>query len=128
QAYHFGLHRALKAVQRDYAQINTTQTMLQRETLSRTWDHFAETRDPRLGLALLGADEVLRGLHGVSAVDYADGGLRDGFGVYAEWTGEEMHRLLKLRWADPEFRNLLLLEALRAGREALVERNRGEGA
>jgi hypothetical protein len=127
QAYHFGVHRALKAVQAGAAQVNSTQTVLQWETLCLTWEHFAETRDTRLGLAMIGADEVLHGLHGAAAVDYVCDGLRDGFAAYADWPGDDIHRLLRGRWANPEFRKLMLLEALRAGREAPAATG-GEGA
>ncbi len=63
QAFFFGLHRALKALQRErtVSRFSIGLSRGQWQILQRTWDHFLRSGDRRLGLAIWGADQVLRG-------------------------------------------------------------------
>ena len=59
QAYSFGVHRMSKAIQSDRRTINRSQTKVQWGLIEKVWTHYKKNQDPRLGLAIIGADEVL---------------------------------------------------------------------
>lgn len=58
QAFHFGIHRAAKALQRGRGNIRWGQALQQRRILEKVWDHLQVEPDHRLALALLGAQLV----------------------------------------------------------------------
>ncbi|MDA8174587.1 MAG: hypothetical protein M0018_08355 [Nitrospiraceae bacterium] len=61
QAYHFGVHRSLKAIQPGrYSSFDPFDSVIEWRILKNTWTHFIQTRDRRLGLALLGATQVIQ--------------------------------------------------------------------
>jgi len=54
QAFHYGVHRGLKSIQRIHS---TTHWAL----LKKVWNNFLKTNDKRMGLAVLGAELVYAG-------------------------------------------------------------------
>ncbi len=56
QAFHYGLHRGLKAFQVRLDRFRPHLAIAQWRVLTRVWRHFTRCGDPRLGLALLGAE------------------------------------------------------------------------
>lgn len=60
QAFHFGVHRGVKAVVALKRSFYETAYMRYRE-IELTWRHFQRIRDPRLGLAVLGGEYALQG-------------------------------------------------------------------
>jgi hypothetical protein len=65
QAFHYGLHRGLKSIQRIHS---TTHWAL----LGKVWANFRITGDTRIGLAVLGAELVYAGRLVKSDVDYTN--------------------------------------------------------
>jgi hypothetical protein len=65
QAFHYGVHRGLKSIQRIHG---TTHWVL----LEKTWKNFQHTRDTCIGLAVLGAELVYAGRFKQSDVDYTN--------------------------------------------------------
>ncbi len=63
QALYFGVHRALKALQRGrpVRRFSYGLSRGQWQILRRTWQHFRRSGDRRLGLAVMGAELVLSG-------------------------------------------------------------------
>lgn len=60
QAFHFGVHRGVKAIVALQRRLYETAYMRYRE-VELTWRHFKRIRDPRLGLAVLGGEYALQG-------------------------------------------------------------------
>jgi hypothetical protein len=55
QSFHYGVHRGLKSIQKDYS---TTHWAL----LQKVWENFLRTGEKRIGLAVLGAELVYAGI------------------------------------------------------------------
>lgn len=102
QAFFFGVHRAMKASQRPFAwhhrQLFGARANWQ--MLVRLWRHAQKDPDPRLGLALWGADLVLRGRLPASAVNRSDPALVGAFESARELGREEIDARLASRWCS----------------------------
>jgi hypothetical protein len=99
QAFHFGVHRALKALQPGRFWIRYRQSRIQWRLLSRVWERFEATRDHRIGLALQGAELVWRGGLPATANDFWDPAVRSAFGRYEGLSAEDLHCRLRRTWA-----------------------------
>jgi len=69
QAFHYGLHRGLKSIQRIHSSGHWSY-------LERVRDNFRTTGDRRIGLAVLGAELVYAGQLSRSDVDYTNARMR----------------------------------------------------
>lgn len=98
QAFRFGVHRALKVVQRDRWIMRSWQATGQWDLLCKCWDHFKEIEDRRLGLALLGAEEVFSDQVSGAEYDRDQGALERRLANYRNLNVEEIERLLRQRW------------------------------
>jgi len=81
QAFYFGVHRAMKACQARLSP-GEQQPFAARTSwivLNRVWRHYRRCADPRLGLAIRGADLVLDGQLPPTAVDRQDPSLIQAF-------------------------------------------------
>jgi len=91
QAFHYGLHRGLKSIQR----IHSTGHWAY---LERVWANFLKTGDTRIGLAVLGAELVYAGRLGKSDVDYTNPRMRIVLGEYRSLDRADLEReIRKLR-------------------------------
>lgn len=106
QAFHFGVHRALKAFQPGRERANYEQAFKQWTLLKRVWRHFESDPDPRLGLAVLGADLVWKGLLGPGGEDFDDAETQRAFGANATRSPEDLRRELARRWSPGLRRSL----------------------
>lgn len=75
QAFLFGVHRASKVIQSGRRVFHRGQASFQWRLLKAVWKHYEETRDPRLGLCLHGAELVFRGR--LTHSDYVTGKTRE---------------------------------------------------
>ena len=98
QAYHFGVHRALKAFQFDVEKFVAVQARVQWDLLKKVWDHFSRTMDERLGLAVLGAEHVIKGTIQRRHYDYTNQELRDFFKAFERSSAEELQARLGETW------------------------------
>ena len=98
QAFHFGVHRALKAFQPGRRAFNHDQARKQWGLLTRVWDHFESGRDPRPGFAVLGADLVWTGQLTSAGSVWDDPSLRSAFDEHAALGAAELHARLGDRW------------------------------
>jgi hypothetical protein len=105
QAFRFGIHRALKAFQPGRDSFDAWQSLFQWVVLNRVWSHFTRTWDRRLGLAILGADQVMDGTAGRSHYDAGSDAVWSIYGPYAECISEEVYVDLARRWANPVSRH-----------------------
>lgn len=107
QAFRFGVHRALKAVQPDRNSFHLKHAQTQWCVLKSVWRHFRRTGDRRLGLAVVGADQVIQGK--VDQYQY-DNTKRDEllqiYTPFSELTADELHSLLRIRWDLAAIREL----------------------
>lgn len=65
QAFHYGVHRGLKSIQKIHS---TTHWAF----LEKTWENFLREKDPRIGLAVLGAELVYAGEFTKGDIDYTN--------------------------------------------------------
>jgi hypothetical protein len=100
QAFHFGVHRALKALQRErpLQRFSYGLSRGQWRILRGTWANFRRSRDPRLALAVMGADLVLRGRVTEREVDAKRGAHGDLYEEFAALAAEELAERLAPRW------------------------------
>jgi len=111
QAFHFGLHRALKIL--TYLQLSRGQPSNLQFHLNNNelvWHHFLRTGDVRLGFAALGAELALRGDFNVAHISYTNPYAQGIFQRrYAHWGAVRIKWVV--RWL--RFRNRACIPALR---------------
>ena len=100
QAFFFGVHRALKALQaeRPIRRFSYGLSRGQWQILRGTWRHFRRSGDRRLALAVMGAELVLSGRIRQTEVQAKQGAWTELFRDFAELPGAELERLLAPRW------------------------------
>jgi hypothetical protein len=98
QAFRFGVHRALKVVQRDRWIMRFRQATWQWNLFRNCWEHFKKIDDRRLGLALLGAEEVFRDRAQGTEYDRNQELLKKRLKRYENLSGNEIRQLLRQRW------------------------------
>jgi len=103
QAFRFGVHRAMKAIQDDrrVAQRMAEKARGHWDILAKTWSHFVSRRDRRLGLAVAGAEVVLSAGSAVAARGYMSGAVEQLFAQrYANATADSLFSELSPLWSD----------------------------
>lgn len=120
QAFHFGRHRALKALQSDRGPATFSYGLAigQWRILRGTWEHFRRSGDPRLGLAMMGADAVLCQRVGEAHVTDKRDDARALFEACADLSADELSVRLAPRWG--RWLGAPLRYALRIAPRALV--------
>ncbi len=98
QAYHFGVHRALKAFQFKENRFNNHLSKFQWEILRKTWANFFKTRDRRLGFVILGAEHVIQRYAVDTDCDYTNHSLLHKFNPFEEYDAERLYKTLWIRW------------------------------
>jgi hypothetical protein len=101
QAFRFGVHRAMKAIQDDRPpeRREAWKAQNQWDILNATWANFVARRDARLGLAVAGAEMVLRDGSASAGRNYTGPRVRDRFERdYATATAEALLAELAPVW------------------------------
>jgi len=106
QAFHFGVHRALKAFQPGRLSLNLTQSKVQWEILKKVWYNFIRRMDRRLGLAVLGATCVIRGRLKKPPHSYRSNELMDLYKQCLKLSLEELYMMLRPLWGHTITREL----------------------
>jgi hypothetical protein len=106
QAFRFGVHRTLKVVQRDRWIMRFRQATGQWNLLRSCWEHFEEVGDRRLGLALLGAEEVFQGRVGGADYDREQNRLERRLQNYKDLSENDIRSLLRSRWEETSRREV----------------------
>lgn len=114
QAFYFGVHRAMKACQRDLgrAEKQPFGARVEWGALRRLWRHYQMDGDPRLGLALHGADLVFRGSVPATAVDRQSLELHQAFRQSEALGAAELRERLETHWSASWMRQLLWIRAM----------------
>ncbi len=91
QAFHYGVHRGLKSIQK----VHSTSHW---KNLQKVWDHFVRSKDVRLGFAILGAELVYKGTFNREDQNYTNPNMDQVFDRYKDWSEERLvFRVLLLR-------------------------------
>ena len=119
QAFRFGVHRALKVVQRDRSTLSLFRSRMQWNLLNDVRRRFAETGHRRFGLIVAGAEEVFARRATRSEYDDAGDELRERYRQgYADVSSNELMSALS-SWGDnPAQRWSTYVETVGAGRIA----------
>lgn len=99
QAYHFGVHRALKVFQFNEPEFRPRQAKFQWQLLKNVWLNFQKTKDRRLGFVALGVEHVMSGDIERRHYDYTNPALRGNFSNYEDMNTSEIFSVLKYKWA-----------------------------
>jgi hypothetical protein len=117
QAFRFGVHRALKVVQRDRGKLDLFRSRMQWTLLGNIWDRFSDTGIRRLGLVVLGAETVLE--NSVQRTSYATSSdhLRTRFErEYEQMPVDTIRLQLSPRWGTWRRREALYVRTVGLGR------------
>ncbi|HHP7239298.1 hypothetical protein [Longibacter sp.] len=117
QAFRFGVHRALKVVQRDRGKLDLFRSRMQWTLLGNIWDRFRETGIRRLGLVVLGAETVLE--NSVQRTSYATSNdhLRTRFErEYEQMPVDKMSAQLSPQWGSRRRREARYIRTIGVGR------------
>ena len=98
QAFHFGVHRALKATQRDYYPKRWIQSAVQWQLLLRIWLKYKRTKDPVRRWIILGANAVCSGQLSLAASEYGSSKAQALFNVYSVAADAELSEAIE-SWA-----------------------------
>ena len=102
QAFRFGVHRALKVVQRDRSNLDFFRSRMQWTLLRNIWRRFTETGLRRLGLIIAGAEEVFARNVTRKAYDETSDVLRSRFKRdYADCSADVLAETFSSRWKGP---------------------------
>jgi len=95
QSFHYGAHRAMKALQRDRKIANKIQSAIQWHLLYRVWRIFIRTFDKNRALMMAGAYSVWIGDVDKKGNEYDNESLRHAFDKYSNLSEKEIYSLLK---------------------------------
>jgi hypothetical protein len=95
QAFHYGVHKALKTIQPRRLEVKEAYTRYHWNNLERTREHFLETRDKRIGFAVLGAELTFGGGIHPAHLDYSDSYLRNLFDRYQHLDAAGLKQIIK---------------------------------
>src|SRR3989344_669420 len=108
QAFHFGAHRATKAIQRGRSNKKWIQSALQWHLLYRVWVNFQMTKDIKMGMIMAGAFCVWKGEVDLDIDEYKNQSLERVFEKYKSLDGNTTHQVLSRVWKRALYRNHLL--------------------
>lgn len=122
QAFHFGVHRALKSVQRNKFFKSVDRMKEQIGVLNDLEMHYNATERETLGLALLGATMVLRGEIHEASGDKESATVRAGFETVARMSAQDIRRdvTASAAWRHREYGRLLNIGQRRQSVEPFV--------
>ena len=105
QAFRFGVHRAMKAIQDDRAPEKkiVEKANIHWNILLLTWRNFLARNDPRMGLAIAGAEFVLGRGSRTFGANYMGNSVTEHFeNHYLRATAETLRSELGGRWNDQD--------------------------
>jgi glycosyl transferase family 1 len=122
QAFHFGVHRALKIMQPQQEKYDLDRAGEQIVYLERTWQHYQTRKEKNLLFACLGSELAMSGSFETSHLDYTNPHLRKEFENYEKLPQSEVESLVeKMRAKAVEHAQA---DRLRQARNSLATRDR----
>jgi len=98
EAFHYGAHRALKAIQKGRQSKKWIQSAIQWHLLARVWRNYVKFKDKKRGMMMAGAFSVWSGEVDLEANEYSNKSLKDVFRKYTRLKNNQMHALFKRKW------------------------------
>ena len=98
QVFHYGVHRAMKAIQKNRKRKNFIQSAIQWHLLYRVWKIFMEEKDSKRGIMMLGAYSVWNGDVDNRANEYGNSSLIKSFNNYRNSRSDEVLSFLLAHW------------------------------
>ncbi|MFC2046004.1 hypothetical protein ACFLTC_00590 [Chloroflexota bacterium] len=95
QAFRYGVHRALKAIQPGRPQLDQAYSTFQWSYLQKTRRNFRRTKDRRIGLAVLAAELAFAGKIRPGHYDYSHPFLETLFQRYAHLDASQLERKIR---------------------------------
>lgn len=95
QAYHFGVHKGVKFVQKDRGDVQAVQRVAHWNHFENLEQHFLETGDRRIGLAVVGFHDAVRNRWGASEVDFRSEVTRVRYSELDRLSARELDRLVR---------------------------------
>lgn len=92
QALHYGVHRGLKVIQLDQESKKESSRRAKWTGAERTWVHYLQTDDTRLGLACLGAELAYAGFFQISDLDITNPNLGKILIRFIDLDNKALHR------------------------------------
>ena len=108
QAFHYGAHRAMKAIQTNRAKKNYIQSAIQWHLLYRVWRYFSAKKDIKRGMMMLGAYSVFKKIVDESANEYENKSLIRAFEEFRNMETNGILTLLSKEWGRVVTLNNLL--------------------
>ncbi len=100
EAYHFGIHRALKTFQPNRTDFYPVRSILQWNILKNVWNHFINTDNRKLGFCILGAEHVIKNKVEPHKYDYTNRNLYEVFESYKHLQSSELRKDLSFYWSN----------------------------
>jgi len=95
QAFHFGVHKALKIIQPGRKDVDQIYSPYHWKNIERTRQNFLKTKDIRLGFAVLGAELTFMGGIQPSHISYSDPYLKNLFENYSFLNGIQLEKKIR---------------------------------
>lgn len=119
QAFHYGVHRALKVIQVNRKNFRSTYSEYQWNYLEKTRSNFGRSRDPRIGFAVLGAEVAFEGKILPEHIDFGNPFLAELFDRYRnlsltelQWTINKL-TFMNFGFLPSRWRKLALIRRVR---------------
>jgi hypothetical protein len=108
QAFHYGAHRAIKAIQGENNSKKWIQSALQWHLLIRVWTNFKKKKDIQRGMIMLGAFCVWSQRVDLNANEYNNQSLKMAFNRYKDMKPDAIYQILIKKWRRVLYKNHLL--------------------
>ena len=93
QAFHFGVHKAVKVLQRGQMTKQISYSHTHWKNFVFLESHYHRTKEPRLGLAVAGFLHAIRYLYDSSHVDYSSSETRQAFDYYQSMSQKKIEQV-----------------------------------
>lgn len=107
QIFHFGAHRALKAIQKNRLQKKWIQSAIQWHLLMGVWKKYSKFRDRRRALMMLGAYRVWNNEIDIEGNEYNNKSLMTNYKENLAMNDRQIYQLLNKKW-----RHILIINHL----------------
>lgn len=108
QAFHYGAHRALKAIQKNRTNKKWIQSAIQWHLLTLVWKKYRKLKDRQRGLMMAGAYSVWSKKVDLEGNEYGNKSLKKAYNNYSQLTDHQIYSLINVTWKNKLLINNLL--------------------
>ncbi len=103
-AYHFGIHRGLKALQFGKTEYKLPQVYFQWELINKVWENYKRIGDRRLGLVVMGFEDALGKYFDCSSINYTNEFIMNRYKEnYENLSNERIYHILERKWKNRSY-------------------------